>query len=313
MDNLKKYVNSEFGVDPDIFLNAMIMSPGSTGAIAGAISEILLKKHLEEKDFEVVRIKEKPAGSYNSKEEDARGDFYIRKNGTNDWYVVESKGLKTNAEFRGGRLTSKKQVYNYLESIAFPKENYKQRIYNSGYNAYLRRKEKFLKKNPDKTFPSFKWDPDNPGPNNSSLDNIWTDKKELKAFVYSQDDALFTEESYRNRTSLIKELQTHKPSRRTSPSGITQAAPLVGEFSILAVDLFFRTDKHEFVFMNPEKISHSPGSPEHLYQNYTIDTLVKDLSEEPIITHPWYRDIDLLISETSPNKRIFRESQVDNR
>ena len=56
--------------------------------------------------------------------------------------------------------------------------------------------------------------------------------------------------------------------------------------------------------MNSTEISHLPTSPEHLYQNYVIDILVKDKKEALIINRPWYRDIADCIKT---------KSQLDNR
>lgn len=65
--------------------------------------------------------------------------------------------------------------------------------------------------------------------------------------------------------------------------------------------------------MNPEKISHSPSSPEHLYQNYIIDVLVKDLKPKTEIKHPWYTDICDLIQKTNPATRVKDDTQIDHR
>lgn len=54
-------------------------------------------------------------------------------------------------------------------------------------------------------------------------------------------------------------------------------------------------------------------SPEHLYQNYTIDVLVKDEKSIPIFTSPWYNDLEKLIRETQPSLREIDESQLDTR
>ncbi len=223
------------------------------GAIAGAISEILLKRHLESLNYEVLRIKEKPAGGNDAKADDAKGDFYIRKLEVSDnWYVVECKGLKTNSEFRGAKWCNKASVYRYLKSIAFPKSN--EEIYNRGYSTYLRSKQEYENKNKGKVFPPpFKWDINYPGPNNATLSGLWKNEDELKAWVYSQDDSLFTEDSYRNCKGVITNLETHKPSTRISPSGIKRTAPLVTDFSILAVDLFFRTGDHEICIYESRK------------------------------------------------------------
>jgi hypothetical protein len=65
--------------------------------------------------------------------------------------------------------------------------------------------------------------------------------------------------------------------------------------------------------MNSEKISHSPTSPEHLYQNYTIDILVKDKKTKPVFTPPWYNDLEKLIQVSQPTPRPIDESQLDMR
>lgn len=313
---LKDFISSTFQVDEIMFLEALQMSPGAQGAIHGAISEILLKEFLENNGFEVLRIKEKPAGGNNAKSLDAKGDFYIRKkdNKNDEWYVVECKGLKTNSEFRGSKLDSPDKVFRYLKNLTFNKKSNKE-IYEEAYNKYyLKSKKKWESDNPDKSFPEFKWDMNHPGPINADLDSIWKNEKELKDWVYKQDLSLFTEESYRKGEGIIKILETHKPSsRKATFTGVTQTAPLVSDFSILAVDLFFRTGKHEFVFMNPQSISHSPSSPEHLYQNYTIDVLVNNLKSEPIIKHPWYSNIFDCIEKTNVPYRNIDLSQVDNR
>lgn len=312
--NLKNFIEEKFGVSEEQYLNALKLSPGSMGAVSGAISEILLKEHLESLGYEVLRIKEKPSGGNNAKSDDAKGDFYIRKiEISEEWYVIECKGLKTNSEFRGNKWCNKGSVYRYLKGIAFPKSN--NHIYSQGYNRYLKAKETYenKEKNKGNAFAPFNWNINYPGPNNATLEGLWENEKELKEWVDSQDDSLFTEENYRNLEGVITNIETHKPSSRVSKLGIKQTAPLVSEFSILAVDLFFRTGKHEFVFMNPQKISHSPSSPEHLYQNYTIDVLVHGLKERPVIKYPWYDDIDKLIEETSPDPRELNESQLDSR
>lgn len=311
---LREFIKERFGVEEETFLDAMKLSPGSMGAIAGAIAEILLKKMLEEKEYEVLRIKEKPAGGNDAKAEGAKGDFYIRKRAPlGKWYVVECKGLKTNSEFRGSKWCNKESVYKYLKSLAFPKS--KSEIMINGKEMYDKAKKKHEKEMKERgiSFPMFKWDERCPGANNADLTGLWKTDKDLKEWVNKQDESLFTEEKYRKRQGVILNLETHKPSRRLSPSGILQTGPLVSDFSILAVDLFFRTAKHQFVYVNPERISHSPSSPEHLYQNYTIDVLVPGVKEELKIRYPWFQDIDKLIEETNPSERELDETQLDKR
>lgn len=316
-DFLDNYVHSNFGSDIDTFIEALDLSPGAKGYIHGAISELLLKKHLEDLGFKVIRIKEKPSGGNDAKNSDARGDFYIQMNGasSDDWLVIESKGLKSNSEFRGGKLSTPEDLYSFLLNRTFKKKS-KEEIFERGYKTYIKSKESWesKKENSGKQFPSFGWSKTLPGPDYYSLSGIWASPVELKKWVFSLDPSLFSEESYRDLSGPIRVLETHKPSARVAPiTGLNNAAPLVSDFNILSVDLYLRTGKHEFVFANSEQLSHSPSSPEHLYQNYTIDILVKGLKDKQIISHPWFSDIQECIKFTSPKYRKIDESQVDNR
>ena len=65
--------------------------------------------------------------------------------------------------------------------------------------------------------------------------------------------------------------------------------------------------------MNPLAISHSPTSPEHLYQNYTIDVLIPELKPRPRLIPPWYKDFEKCLEETNPSWRKLDPTQVDHR
>ena len=312
IDSILKY----FGVDERVFLEALKSSPSAQGYIAGAVSEVLLKEYLESKGYEVIRIKEKPSGGNNAKNYEARGDFYIRKhdNKEDKWLVIESKGLKSNSEFRGGKLDSPEKVFKFLKVRVFNAKKTKQTIYDKGYATYKKVKKSWEKNHRGKTFPEFKWGKDFPGPDCYNLENLWKNEADLKEWVNSLSKDSFTEVAYRKKDGAITILETHQPSKRVGiKTGIDQAAPLVYDFNIMSVDLFLRTGKHEFVFMNGEEISHSPSSPEHLYQNYTIDILAKEKKRDPIIQAPWYSDIEDCIDQTNPVHRKIDQSQVDKR
>ena len=305
-----------FGVDERVFLEALKQSPSAQGYIMGAISEVLLKEYLEAKGFEVIRIKEKPSGGNNAKNYEARGDFYIRKNNSNEdkWLVIESKGLKSNSEFRGGKLDSPEKVFKFLKGRVFNSAKTKQTIFDKGFATYSKTKALWKKKNPGKQFPDFKWNKNFPGAECYDLSGIWKNEEDLKKWVFSLDKKYFSEDAYRNVEGAIAILETHQPSKRVGiKTGIDQAAPLVYDFNIMSVDLFLRTGKHEFVFMNSEEISHSPTSPEHLYQNYTIDFLIKGKKEKPVIQAPWYDNVDNCITKTKPQYRKIDKTQIDNR
>lgn len=305
-----------FGVDERVFFEALKSSPSAQGYIAGAISEVLLKEYLEANGFEVIRIKEKPSGGNNAKNSEARGDFYIRKNDNTEdkWLVIESKGLKSNSEFRGGKLDSADKVFKFLKNRVFNNDKTKETIYEKGFKTYQKAKEVWERKNPGHSFPEFKWNRDFPGAECYNLDGIWENVEDLKGWAFSLEEKAFSEEAYRSVEGAITILETHQPSKRIGiKTGIDQAAPLVCDFNIMSVDLYLRTGRHEFVFMNSDEISHSPTSPEHLYQNYIIDILIKEKKKSPIIQKPWYNDIDKCISETGPTYRPIDKTQIDNR
>ena len=315
-DEILEFIEKRFGVTTNVFLQALRSSPSANGYIMGAISELLLKQYLESLGYEVLRIKEKPAGGNNAKNSEARGDFYIRKKGEteNEWLVIECKGLKSNSEFRGSKLDNKDKLFRFLKPLAFPEPNARQKTYDKGLKAYNKTKEDWETKNPDKTFPPFMWVLETAGAFSVYLTDIWETEQDLKTWIDKQPDEIFKEQAYRNVEGVIAILETHQPSKRIGEvTKINQAAPLVKDFNIMAVDLFLRTGKHEFAFMNSEKISHSPTSPEHLYQNYTIDVLVKGEKTHPIFTPPWYNNLEKLIKETKPTPREIDESQLDTR
>lgn len=313
---MENFIFKQFGVDQETFLEALLSSPSAQGYIIGAISEVLLRKYLENKGFEVIRIKEKPSGGNNAKSAAARGDFYIRpKNSTKDeWLVIESKGLKSNSEFRGGKLDSKEKLFLFLKHRAFHGKGYKTLIFQKGYQSYSRAKLEWETKNKGKKFPPFSWSRNCPGAESCNLSGIWRNENELKKWIDALPSSVFTENSYRELNGPIAIIETHQPSKRIGEiTNINQAAPLVADFNIMAVDLYLRTKKHEFVFMNSECISHSPTSPEHLYQNYTIDILVSGLKDNIVVIHPWYGDVNDCIVKTHPKHRKIDLTQVDNR
>lgn len=316
MNEINEFIVKQFGVDEKVFLDALNSSPSAQGYIMGAVSEVLLKEYLQKNGFEVLRIKEKPSGGNNAKSMEARGDFYIRPKGSNkdEWLVVESKGLKSNSEFRGSKLDSKEKLFKFLKSRAFRSVKQKDKVFSAGYKTYLRAKVAWESKNKGKTFPEFKWNKNFPGPDSCDLCSLWKNEEELKKWVYSQADDIFKEKAYRDLSGPIAILETHQPSKRVGfTTLIDQAAPLVADFNIMAVDLFLRTRKHEFVFMNAEEISHSPTSPEHLYQNYIIDILVSGVKEKVVVVPPWYLDINDCVSSTKSQDRKIDESQLDLR
>ena len=62
-EKIKRFVEQVFKTTLEIFLEALKLSPNAQGYVSGSITELLLKKKLEEEyNFEVKRIREKWEG-----------------------------------------------------------------------------------------------------------------------------------------------------------------------------------------------------------------------------------------------------------
>ncbi len=315
--DFEKWCMDKFSTDPSTLIQVLEMSPSSQGYIHGAVSELELMNYLEDCGYKVYRIKEKPSGGFDEKKVGYKGDFLIQdKNGL--YYVVECKGIKTNAEFRSGdtddefaKSITREQAINFLKKYI---NIDKQKIWQKGYKAYCKMKDEWEIKNPGKTYPPFRWKVETAGPDSADLTSVFPTLRDIQEYVYSLDENKFTEQAFRHKEGVYVVMQTHKPSGRTDPeTGEHIAAPLVSDFSILAVDLYQRLGKHKFVFVNPDTISHSPDHPGHLYQNYIIDIIVPGRKDNLTIRYPWFEDIKECIKKTSPRTVEYDESQLDHR
>ncbi|WP_394760391.1 hypothetical protein [Flavobacterium sp.] len=315
MDLLKNYINTKFGIDETRFLEVLQKSPGAEGYILGNLGEELFKEYAESIGYEALRIKEKPEGGNNAKSEDARGDFYLRKKGSlkDEWLVVECKGVKSNSEKRSG-LTKQSSCLTMLNKHSIEREKHVASIYKSGSLAYEKAKIEWENKNVG-TFPKFGWSKTNPGAGVPDLTGLWESKDEIKNWLDTFNETDFDENAYWDLKAPIRLLQTHMPSTRIDIiTKIKSTGPLVSEFNILCVDLFLKTGKHEFAFVNSTELNHQGKSPNHLQQNYTIDILTaKDNFKRHKLLKPWYEDLNLCIEETKPKYRKLDESQLDGR
>ena len=100
---LKRFVRKTFKTTVRVFLEALKLSPNAQGYVRGSVSELLLKEKLEAAGYEVERVREKWEGA---KHPNHHGDFYVRRNPQSSWFVVESKGVKSNSE-------KWRKLYNY--------------------------------------------------------------------------------------------------------------------------------------------------------------------------------------------------------
>lgn len=110
-DEISQMISQLFGVDIDTFIESLKRSPNAQGYLIGAISEYTLMKELESKGFVLERISEKWNGEKKLRH---HGDFYIRQKTSNKWYVLESKGLKSNTE-KWLKLDDVKGLENFLK------------------------------------------------------------------------------------------------------------------------------------------------------------------------------------------------------
>jgi hypothetical protein len=117
--------------------------------------------------------------------------------------------------------------------------------------------------------------------------------------------------------SSIRLCQTHMPSgKRTNENredGRTQASPRFDEFHLLAVDMYTKTGKHDFVFAVSDELARSKKDNNHLLQNYFI-TLVMPSTLSPLIpfASPWTSDLSSLFSRLKKPINV-NEMQVDQR
>ena len=242
-----------FGVEEEVVVEAILDSPNARGYIIGSISELLLRNVLINQGYKVLRIKEKWEGP-----KIHHGDFYISRD-EKDWFVIESKGLKSNSEkwARSGEV-----------------------------NFY----KKLLEKN------------------SKSPDKIWFD-------ALPDDQKL----KLKNETqqSAIRLCQTHMPSgKKTNENredGRTQASPRFDEFHLLAVDMYTKTGKHDFVFAVSDELARSKKDDNHLLQNYFI-TLVMPSTLSPLmpLASPWTTDLSSLFPRLKKPIDI-KQMQVDQR
>ena len=315
MEELKNYINKKFGIGEEKYLEVLKNSPGAEGYILGSLGETLFKEYSETLGYEVLRIKEKPEGGNNAKSDDARGDFYIRKQGSkkDEWLVVECKGVKSNAEKRSG-LTAKRSCLTMLVKHILEREKQVESIYKAGKKNYDTAKAKWEKEN-KATFPLFTWSKTNPGPGIPDLTTLFKNKGEINDWLNTFSPEDFSEDAFWDLTAPVRLLQTHMPSTRIdTETQIKSTGPLVSEFNILCVDLFLKTGKHEFVFVNSTQLNHQAKSPNHLQQNYTIDILTaKDDFKRHKLLKPWYDDLEECINETKPKYRNLDKSQLDSR
>ena len=309
---LEKFVSDVFKTTLEIFLEALKLSPNAQGYVSGSITELLLKKKIEELGFEVKRIREKWEGKKHAQH---HGDFYFRKNSESPWFVLESKGVKSNSEkwhklYNFDKLV--KFLFDHHEKISWI--NHKQEIepqivnwinknlpmFQREYKTVLYDYEeiqKYLKNKPKRE----------------------TDKSiaiaALKEYTREQISQMI-DERLAYVMSRVKVLETHFVSGTSGASERTQATPRKDEFNLMSIDIFLRHHEHKFVFANPKQLESSGDDANHLQQNYVMGFVFTQAngSLKLDLTDEWYEDFkevqETLDAEDAVNEK---EMQIDHR
>jgi hypothetical protein len=307
---LEAFVTKTFKTTVEIFLEALKMSPNAQGYVNGSITELLLKQHLESLDYEVKRIKEKWEGKKHSNH---HGDFYFRKSGTTEWYVLESKGVKSNTE-------DWNKLYNLpkLKKILFD--------YNEIIHWIDRTQE--IEPQIDQWIATSLPDLVN-APTLYTYEEIQDylknpPKKETAKLVAMQELAAFTRDEIdkmiKDRLkyvmSKVMVLDTHFVSGTSGASERTQATPRKDEFNIISINIVLRYNTHKFLFANPKQLDSSGKDANHLQQNYIMgfvfpqadNSLTLDLTDE------WYDSFDDVCETIDISDAVKEnEMQIDNR
>lgn len=243
---------ARFGTDEETLVAALWRSPNARGYLLGSLCEILVSNELTRLGFELERIKEKWNGPKLH-----HGDYYVRRPG-GPWYVLESKGLKSNSE---------------------------------------------------------KWHKIREAPTDPKTLERWFARKRSGEIIDWWNGL-----SVKRRAAIIKSqafdraqvLETHFVSGTGGRAGRTIATPRKSEFHVVALDLFLRTGRHEFIYASSQALEAADKDPDHLKQNYIIDIVVPTVDSEPTLTTPWTRDFVALF-ESLRNPVNEADRQVDTR
>jgi len=310
LEKLTRFVQRVFKTSVEIFLEALKLSPNAQGYVSGSITELLLKKKFEEEyGLEIKRIKEKWEGRKHPRH---HGDFYFRKPDSSYWFVVESKGLKSNSE-KWHKLYNLKNLKNSLitHSDKIPWVNRREEVerqvtewiyvnlpkFRDEYSSNLYEYEEVQKYRPKRE----------------------TEKAKAIAALrgYTRDQINhMIEERLNYVMSRVKVLETHFVSGTSRLSERTQATPRKDEFNVIAIDLVLRYPEHKFLFANPQNLESSGDDPNHLQQNYIMGFVFTDEQGNATlsITEDWYEDFNDVYDMLDPEDCVNEQDmQIDNR
>ncbi|MBS3907166.1 MAG: hypothetical protein KGZ49_09045 [Syntrophaceae bacterium] len=312
-EKLTRFVQRVFKTSLEIFLEALKLSPNAQGYVSGSITELLLKKKLEgEYGVEVKRIREKWEGKKHSNH---HGDFYFRRPCIGHWYVMESKGVKSNSE-------DWHKLYNYnnlkgflithAKKIAWinPDEDIEPRI-SEWINTNLPKFQHEYAQNLYK-YDEIKDYLKSPPKRETTKSNMMVT---LKDFTRDQINQMI-DERLEYVMSKVKILETHFVAGRSESSERTQATHRKDEFNAVSVDIFLRYPEHKFFFANPKHLESSGDDPNHLQQNYIMGFVFTDDNGNSTlsVTEEWYEDFNEVYETLNLDDCVKEEDmQIDNR
>jgi len=309
-ERIRRFVEQVFKTTLEIFLEALKLSPNAQGYVSGSITELLLKRKLEEEyNFEVKRIREKWEGK---KHPQHHGDFYFRNSGAPYWYVIESKGVKSNSE-KWHRLYNFENLKNFLITHAdkIPWINRNQNIEQQVTDWIYRNLPKFRD---EYSYNLYEF-----GEVQKYVSKRQTEKARdidrLRHYTRDQINDMI-EERLNYVMSKVKVLETHFVSGTSGVSERTQATPRKDEFNVIAIDIVLRYPEHKFLFANPKNLESSGDDPNHLQQNYIMGFVFIDEQERETlhITDDWYEALNEVYDTLDPRDAVNEnDMQVDNR
>ncbi len=307
------FVRDVFKTNLEVFYEALKLSPNAQGYVSGSITELLLKMKLQQDyGFEVKRIREKWEGK---KHPQHHGDFYFCKPSQNLWFVMESKGVKSNSE-KWHKLYNFEKLKSFLithaDKIQFVNQETEIETQITDWiNQNLPKFQNEYKTNLydyEEVQKYFKNQPKRETEKSKSI-------SALKDFTREQIGELI-EERLNYVMSKVKVLETHFVSQKSDSNDRTQATPRKDEFNIISIDIFLRYTEHKFLFANPKHLESSGDDANHLQQNYIMGFVFSDKNGNQIfnLSEEWYENLndvyDTLTSEDAVNET---EMQIDNR
>lgn len=310
LERLTHFVQRVFKTNLEIFLEALNLSPNAQGYVSGSITELLLKKKLEEEyGFEVKRIREKWEGR---KLSNHHGDFYFRRPADNLWFVMESKGVKSNSE-KWHKLYNfdnlKRFLLTHSDKIDWidDSENAEGQIIDWIYRELPKFKDEYST-NLYEYEEIQNYNPQRETAKSRAIAGLrGLSRDEINALV---------ERRLHYVMSKIRVLETHFVSGKSASSERTQATPRKDEFNIVSIDIFLRYPEHKFLFANPRHLESSGDDPNHLQQNYVMGFVFAGEGGEGTlnITEDWYENLeDVYVTLTVEDSIDEDEMQIDNR